>query len=527
VSSTYFVHIAKNPAKYLDVGARLIEIRYNVLEIHDFNYDYKLPENPVYLSADTLYEVVPDDSAVASKRGRPISKRPYEVIYMYWATDLLPHEFNYEDAEVRHDTQVIHYVGSMGGDHPFHNFKRQADALGYNVIHHDPWSRPVSYDENIRLMKESYCAPDFRSHGDADKRAQYGQMNGTNHLDIGYIPCRVMKAISYGHTGLTNSKRVKEILGEFVEYTPDPVDVFEAVEKRKNDIEWRKRSMQHVADNHTFLQRVRDLARALQMKSHTTTIVTAIYDIGREKIDGRSIDMYKEWLIKTIKTLSDPIVIYLDSSLKWKRDILYERRSTGSIQIIETLLSDIPMWKYKQDVERILSLQTFKNIQKYKADITNLLPEYTLIQYSKFEWIEATKIKNPFYSRQFAWIDAGFSRFYKTNTIYKCNRISDTFSIQADNTIYRLPSLTYDNYIGTNECIFHGWLWVIDANGIAPVKREVLRIWQEEMINKNRIDNEQIALALAFITSSELFNVIQSGSGDPPRIFTEYFIKTI
>jgi hypothetical protein len=47
-------------------------------------------------------------------------------------------------------------------------------------------------------MKKSLCAPDFRTNGDYDKFKQYGKMNGTNHLDIGYIPCRVFKAISYG-----------------------------------------------------------------------------------------------------------------------------------------------------------------------------------------------------------------------------------------------------------------------------------------------------------------------------------------
>jgi hypothetical protein len=525
-SSTYFVHIAKNPAKYLDVGARLIEIRYNVLEIHDFNYDYKLPENPVYLSRDTLYERLKDDSAVASRRSRPINQTEYEAVYMYWATDLLPHEFNYSDAEHIVNTNTIHYIGSIGENHPFTQFKRIGEHLGFNIVHHNPWSNPISYEENIKLMKESYCVPDFRSHGDANKRAEYGRMNGTNHLDIGYIPCRVLKAISYGRTGITNSKRVKDILGEFVEYAETPAEVFEINERRKGDIDWRKDCMKYVAENHTFLQRARDLARALQMKSHETTIVTAMYDIGREKIDGRSINTYKAWLYKTLKTLIDPIVIYLDSSLNWKSDILKVRGPVGSIEIIETKLCDIPMWKYRQYVERIQALESFKSIQKYKNDITNLLPEYTLIQYSKFGWLEDTQNRNTFNSSQYIWIDGGFSRFYDTNSQYKCTRTSyNSFSIQADHTITRIPSLFYDNYIGSNECIFHGWLWVVSAKMITDVKGEVIRIWEKEMLEKNRLDNEQIAIGLAFKNKSELFNVIYSRNGDPPSIFIDFFTK--
>ena len=522
-SSTYFVHIAKNPAKYLSVGARLIEIRYNVLEINDFNYSYKLPENPVYLSRDTLYEHVKDDSAVADRRGRPVNSTPYEAIYMYWATDLLPDEFNYEDAGINRNSNTIHYIGS--GNQPFLEFKCEAEKRGLHVKHHNPWSHPISYDDNIKLMKESYCAPDFRTHGDTDKYNQYGKMNGTNHLDIGYIPCRVLKAISYGQTGITNSKRVKELLGEYVEYIETPADVFKTVEKRKNDVDWRLKCMNYIAENHTFLQRVRDLARAIKMKSYNTTCVSGMYDIGREKIDGRSIGQYKEWITKTIQTLQDPIVLYLDKSLRWKEYLLLNRGAIGPIQIIETALEDIPMWNYRSKVSDILNDESFKRIQKYKNDITNLMPEYCLIQYSKFGWLEDASQRNIFNSKQYVWIDAGFSKFYNTDSIYRCILDSkNKFVIQADNSIRNIPMLTCDNYIGTNECILHGWLWILSKEIISVVKYNILKLWDEEMLAKGRIDNEQIALGLLYKNNSELFTLIMS-NGEIPSIFVKGFSR--
>ena len=260
---TYFVHIARNSSKYLDAGARLIEIRYNVIELHDHNYNYKLPQNAISLSPQTLYDIVPNNEAIAARGSQPVREQPFEVIYMYWATDLLPHEFNYDDAAVQHNDKVVYYMGSVTSPHPIHEFIQVAQQAGVRVMINNPWNRPLSYQDNIKLMKQSYCAPDFRSHGQEDKRRQYGQMNGTNHIDNGYIPCRVFKAISYGHTGITNSQRVKEVLGDYVEYAATPADVLPIVERRKDDIEWRRICMKHVAENHTFLQRVRDLARAL------------------------------------------------------------------------------------------------------------------------------------------------------------------------------------------------------------------------------------------------------------------------
>ena len=526
-TSTYFVHIAKNPDKYLNKGCRLIEIRYNVLEIHDCNYDYILPENGINLSYNTIYEVVEDDRAVAGKNNRDITQKPYEVIYMYWATDLLPHEFNYNDAETVHDNKTIYYIGS--GNENINKFKSCCENYGFNFVQINPWHNPVSYEENIRLMKESYCCPDFRSNGEYDKFIQYGKMNGTNHADIGYIPCRIFKAISYGHVGITNSKRVKKILGNFVEFVENPESVLDTVEKRKNDVEWIKESMKHVSENHTYLQRVCDLSKALKMKNNYVTHVTALYDIRREKIDGRSISEYKNMLLKTLTTIKEPFVVYLDKSLNFKEEILNSRTNFGPVQVIETNLEDIPMWCYQEKVKNIINNEDFKKSLIHPNDITNLLPEYILIQYSKFGWLENIIEKNPFNSEKFVWIDAGFSRFYDTNKIYEINK-----NISKDNLFYicanndannKLSYIESNNYICTNECILMGSLWFMDINSFNIVNKEVLKIWNEEMIDKNRLDNEQIVLALVAKYNPNIFEFVYSGKRNNGSIFDYFYLK--
>ena len=518
-SSTYFVHIAKDPGRYLSKGARLIEIRYNVKEIHDFNYDYVLPSEPVYLSRDTLYEVVPDDSAVASKRGRSVSSTPYEVVYMYWATDLLPNEFKMTDATLVRNP-AMGYIGTVSHDHPFNAFKEVAERSGIKVYHINPWSRPISFEDNIRIMKESYCAPDFRSHGDPAQAQKHGRMNGTNHLDTGYIPCRVFKAISYGQTGITNSPRVKELLGEYVEYTSDPAEVIPIVRRREKDVAWRQECMKYVAENHTFLQRARDLARAIKMRTSNVTCVTALYDIGREAVDGRSIPEYVRYLSLTLRTVRDPFVLYLDKSLNLKKKLLEARSSVGPIQIYETSLSDVPMWSYR---DQIKTIQDTPRTVKYPKDIANILPEYCVIQYSKFGWLENSATKNVFGSPMFAWIDAGFSRFYDASAVYSFKPfVENKFFIQADATKRLIPTLTPDNYIGTSERILAGWMWIMSPDALNRVKAEVMHIWNDEMMAKMRMDNEQIALALAS-QSVPSMDFVDTAPGVPGSIFTRFF----
>jgi len=131
--------------------------------------------------------------------------------------------------------------------------------------------------------------------------------------------------------------------------------------------------------------------------------------------------------------------------------------------------------------------------------------------------------RQPFNSEQFIWIDAGFSKFYNTDAIYECRLQSEgKFIIQADDRIRYIPNITYDNYIGTNQCIFHGWLWVVSKDLVVIVKDFIIKLWEEEMLKRGRIDNEQIALALIYKNNNDIFNVIMS-EGDTPSIFSKSF----
>ena len=507
-TSTYFVHIAKNPAKYLDAGARLIEIRYNVLEIQDFNYDYKLPTTAFALSQDTLYEVVPDDRVVAGRRGRAARAQTYEAVYMYWATDLLPHEIHFEDAAAER-LPVIFYIGSMDEKHPFQDFKRACERVGdVAVVQIDPWRTPVSYEENIALMKASFCAPDFRSHGSAEKAREYGKMNGTNHLDIGYIPCRVFKAISYGQTGITNSPRVKALLGDYVEYVAEPAAVLEVARRRAGDVGWRQAAMRHVAERHTFLQRARDLARALIMRTGVT-VVTALYDIGRAAVDGRSMSDYCDWTRKTLAAVKDPIVFYLDSRLtEFEKEVRAIRHDVGPICVVKTTLEETPMWKYRSRVQEILSNSDFQKIQRHPQDITNKMPEYTLIQYAKFGWLCEAAPRTR--SQTLVWMDAGFSRFLEDRRAITFHEAtSAVFSLEAADCFAQyITQITPDNYIGTNVCLLRGGLWVIEKSVLPSVYKGIVALWENEMLGKGRLDNEQIALALLYRIAPDLFKII-------------------
>jgi len=245
------------------------------------------------------------------------------------------------------------------------------------------------------------------------------------------------------------------------------------------------------------------------MTHYNSVGVTAVYDIGRVKIDGRTITDYKEYLLKTLK-LDIPFVVFLDQSLEsWEKEILSVRNSVGPVHIIKTHLSDIPFWKYRSQVLDIMKNSKFMQTIRYKQDITYNLPEYCLIQYSKFGWIKHVKDSGYFSAENYVWLDAGASRFFIGDRSYKHQDVipNSLFSINRE---HLLNGLTADTYIGTNECIIHGTIFSINKSLVNTFHDSIIFIWENEMLAKGRFDNEQIALVLMYISNPDIFTMVRN-----------------
>jgi len=266
-SSVYLVHNAINPEKYINKGARLIEIRFNVMEIHDVNNDFKLDdgthENIKYLSDETKYEkLVSNKDIHISKRGLSVKEMNYECIYLYWATDLLPHEFDFDDIQDKQNA-LLYYVASPATSSNLVQFRNICQQNGIEWRHIDPWRTPISFEDNRKAMKMSILCPDFRPTGTQRDVEEFGIKNGKNHMEIGYLPCRVLKAISYGHLGLTDCVHIKNILGEHVVYDKNMQVLFNMAIAERNNKERIRAAMKYVQEKHTYVNRARDIIRAL------------------------------------------------------------------------------------------------------------------------------------------------------------------------------------------------------------------------------------------------------------------------
>lgn len=174
-----------------------------------------------------------------------------DIIYQCWGTDLLPREVNLNHAHNEMYKRECVWVGSYSPDDrseyennseldPFFN---ECKKYSINIKIINPWVSPISYEENRKLVRQAYMAP---------------SINGAFQKKTFYIPCRVLKAISYGHLGITNNSYVNKIFDDKLVYDPDPTTLFHKTLEMKNSgkaLENIRFLMNEVKTKHTFLNR--------------------------------------------------------------------------------------------------------------------------------------------------------------------------------------------------------------------------------------------------------------------------------
>lgn len=169
-----------------------------------------------------------------------------KCLYFFWPTNLLPHEIeaNKPNKVFNKESKFVHFIGTVGSE-KFGNidqitpFKLACERHGITFTQR----MGVSTEENIRLIKESYMAP---------------TIVGKWQHEVGYIPCRLMKNISYGQFPITNSPRIASLLENKTIYQDNTNHLFYDAKDRLEKIPLSElhSMMDYVAEKHTFISRI-------------------------------------------------------------------------------------------------------------------------------------------------------------------------------------------------------------------------------------------------------------------------------
>lgn len=255
-TSTYFVHVCPDPARYINGGVkRFIDVRYNHLWHKDHVYEYTLDKSKVEKVGHCCY--------FKPKKNRRVQVlndhhqywiEDYDKFYVTWATNSLPEEFNFEDINYPREDNKIYFTGNLSANGRCENYStflpfiNECRKNNIEFIHNDPFTNPLNDDEVIRRTKKSVLGVDIR---------------GPEHLRNGYIPCRVFKSISWGHLGMTNSLEVFNELEGHCLFEENTEKLFYDAMEKKNDLKFIKNSMMYVQENHTYVNRIRSIMSLL------------------------------------------------------------------------------------------------------------------------------------------------------------------------------------------------------------------------------------------------------------------------
>lgn len=252
-TSCYFIMYCPSPIKYQSAG-RYIDVRMTAINFKDHIQEYSVDKLVLTKIGPACYFDPKTSSKVIVKNDYvDYEMNDYDKLYISWATNKLPEEFNEDDIYIPREPNV-YYCGTISSSgicenySKFYPFIEECKKNDIGFIHNDPWLNPLSTKEVIRRTQESLLGIDIR---------------GPQHLKQGLITCRVFKNISYGHLGLTNSKEIYNEMDGNCVFCEDTAQLFHEAMKNRENEKLIINGMSYVKENHTYINRIKSILSIL------------------------------------------------------------------------------------------------------------------------------------------------------------------------------------------------------------------------------------------------------------------------
>lgn len=249
------------------------------------------------------------------------------------------------------------------------------------------------------------------------------------------------------------------------------------------------------------------------------TLVTAFFDINRAELgDGRTIEEYKEWIKKTLQLNCN---LFIVTEPKFHKFFTENRPPEYMTAIMVINFSESYYYRYYNVIKTIIESDEYKKRIAFPNRVECILPEYNIIQYSKFHYLNMAIETNPFNSDFFFWIDAGCSRFFLDVDITRpypspdfCHMFSkyeNKFLIQKRDDFESYPM--DDNFVWKADNLLCGTMFGGNKLVIRVISQLIEHIFIEKMIYNSNVNNEQLALAMVCKQYPDLFLLMHNLPG--------------
>lgn len=254
------------------------------------------------------------------------------------------------------------------------------------------------------------------------------------------------------------------------------------------------------------------------MDIKNTVIVTALFDIGRDKWNNftMSYHTYCYWM-RNILYLDSKIIIYTEE--KFKDDILkYRKEVDPNLEktiIIVQPLEEIEGYKlFYKKLNALMSSEDFK--KKIQFDVPEMTkPLYNVVMFSKLFYILDAYKKNLFDAELYVWADAGVIR---NDTPVKNEVWPDLEKINSlDNS--KVTFFCHHNYVSIHDKQSHALsqMRFIQGGTMFIPKTcvdDICEVFKEEVLNcisSGYVGSDEKIFDFVYIKNKEKYNLIKCG----------------
>jgi len=241
----------------------------------------------------------------------------------------------------------------------------------------------------------------------------------------------------------------------------------------------------------------------------TITIVTAVFDVNFG--DG-------QWIQKMLQLNCN---LYVVTEEKHKDFILQNRPQQYPMEIKVIDFKDSQYYKYYDRIKQILESDYYKNKIENPTRIECVSPEYNILQYSKYNYMNMAAEANPFQSIMFFWLGASSSE-YLDNMILSSqfpskigiNRVKSQKKIlfTQNNNLYKYN--IDGDFIWKSDKLLYNEIFGGDAEVLQIIAEKMETTFVQEMLDNNNVNDESVALVLVW-NKSQLNKVLFALCNNP------------
>jgi hypothetical protein len=264
------------------------------------------------------------------------------------------------------------------------------------------------------------------------------------------------------------------------------------------------------------------------------TVVTAYVEIRdvpavtEASFSKRSPDQYLAWM-RPVLSIRQNMVIFVEEA---NRAFVAEaRRHLEAHTHIETVEVDaLRHSRLYAETQRIIDGGYMRQATRpHRVELQ--APLYATIMFSKFDWMRAAINRNPFETRHFLWMDAGYGHGLDTRRRYRTvvGRVwpSTTKNHRMNDTVLVLGTGLHLTHLGpaemmtTHNHVLAGGIWGGDREKVLEFCHRFDDAL-EEAFAANLLDDEQSVMSTVYLRYPHLFTTVDCSSRLRDRC---YFFK--